>query len=126
MDVNDLFDWLTWGVLAFAEAISRIRRRRSKAPLSTDQLLATVPDVPYEPGPASAAADGNRDTTCVICLAAYEVGESCFVLPNCKHMFHKACIATWFRKHVTCPLCRAIVVADLPERQKLNAAENMV
>ncbi|TVU27290.1 hypothetical protein EJB05_29956, partial [Eragrostis curvula] len=146
MDVDDLFDWLQWGVLVFAfsamilvvlmlifmgiaEAIYRFRRRGSKRPetLSIEQLLERIPDVPYRelPGAKGSSGGEDREDTCVICQAAYEDGEKCNLLPGCKHMFHKACIATWLRKRITCPLCRAMVVA-LPGQTQLNAAENMV
>ncbi|KAK3119577.1 hypothetical protein QOZ80_9AG0672430 [Eleusine coracana subsp. coracana] len=138
MDVDDVFDWLQWGVLTFAflamvlvvtmlmltgiaefvRYLRRHRRNRNKK----GQLLATVPEVPYKGMIPPDAAD-----ECVICQAAYEVDERCLVLPKCNHMFHKPCIATWLRKHVTCPLCRAVVVALVPDQQtKLNAAEIMV
>lgn len=31
------------------------------------------------------------------------------VLPECGHMFHRGCIATWHKVQATCPMCRAQV-----------------
>ena len=42
---------------------------------------------------------------CPICLAEYEEGEECGVLP-CKHAFHDLCLRTWVDENRTCPLCR--------------------
>ncbi|KAK3118231.1 hypothetical protein QOZ80_9BG0696010 [Eleusine coracana subsp. coracana] len=146
MDVDDVFDWLQWGVLTFAflalvlvvlmlmltgivklvRHLRHHRRNNSKKTglLSTEQLLASVPDVPYKGIPPDEPGAGDE---CVICQAAYEVDERCLVLPKCNHMFHKPCIATWLRKHVTCPLCRAIVVALVSDQQtKLNAAAEIM
>jgi hypothetical protein len=105
MDVDDLLDWLTWGVITFtfvamvlaalalivigiAEIIYHLRRRKC-----TDQLLASIPDVPYKelPPPADGGAAGTAadDDRCVICQEAYEVDERCSVLPRCDHMFRR-------------------------------------
>ena len=43
---------------------------------------------------------------CVICLEDFEDGESCQVLPHCKHIFHTNCIDHWLRNNPTCPVCR--------------------
>lgn len=44
---------------------------------------------------------------CVICMSAYEVGDSIRILP-CLHRFHKMCVDEWLLKHSTptCPICR--------------------
>jgi hypothetical protein len=102
MDVDDLLDWLTWGVITFTFVamvlaalalivigIAEIIYHRRKC---TDQLLASIPDVPYKkelPPPADGGAAGTAadDDRCVICQEAYEVDERCSVLPRCDHMF---------------------------------------
>ncbi|XP_023723519.1 RING finger and transmembrane domain-containing protein 2 [Cryptotermes secundus] len=45
---------------------------------------------------------------CPICHDEYETP----VLLHCRHIFCEACIATWFDREQTCPLCRAKVVDD--------------
>ena len=42
---------------------------------------------------------------CPICLAEYDQGERCGILP-CRHNFHDLCIRTWLDDNQTCPLCR--------------------
>ncbi|XP_067015785.2 RING finger and transmembrane domain-containing protein 2 [Anabrus simplex] len=48
---------------------------------------------------------GNQ---CPICHDEYETP----VLLHCRHIFCEACVATWFDRVQTCPLCRAKVVDD--------------
>lgn len=45
---------------------------------------------------------------CPICHDEYETP----VLLHCRHIFCEACVATWFDRVQTCPLCRAKVVDD--------------
>lgn len=48
--------------------------------------------------------------TCPICLASMGntlLGEIVTELP-CKHVFHKACLARWFKDNNTCPLCKLV------------------
>ncbi|MBA0611586.1 hypothetical protein Godav_012261 [Gossypium davidsonii] len=46
---------------------------------------------------------------CVICLEEFKDGDTCRVLPNCKHMYHQLCIDKWLVKDEVCPLCRGSV-----------------
>ncbi|KAJ1273803.1 hypothetical protein BS78_05G012600 [Paspalum vaginatum] len=51
---------------------------------------------------------GDDDYDCAICLGPFEAGDLCSVMPGCRHEFHRACIAGWFKaRNSTCPLCRA-------------------
>ncbi|KAF8409003.1 hypothetical protein HHK36_005074 [Tetracentron sinense] len=43
---------------------------------------------------------------CAVCLSALEEEEMARLLPNCKHMFHVACIDKWLSSNSTCPICR--------------------
>jgi hypothetical protein len=47
---------------------------------------------------------------CVVCLSDYQKGEQLRLLPLCKHYFHVACIDTWLRTHISCPVCRHSVL----------------
>ncbi|KAL6642149.1 hypothetical protein ACP70R_020330 [Stipagrostis hirtigluma subsp. patula] len=153
MDVEDVYDWLIWGLLAFtfllmvlvaagllvmavAQVVYICLRRRRRGGHSTplppspdlEKLLESIPDVPYQELPGAGGAAEAEAESCVICVAAYEAGERCSVLPGCAHVFHTACIATWLRKGgaTSCPLCRA-KVGLLPNRsEQSNPAENMV
>ena len=65
----------------------------------------------------SAALCGGKSvacTDCAICSEAFNEGEGVACL-SCggdltlvrAHVFHRECLAEWFRRHCTCPLCRA-------------------
>jgi len=47
----------------------------------------------------------NDESTCAVCLENMEVGSVCHKL-TCDHLFHKDCIAEWFDRNPTCPLCK--------------------
>uniref|UniRef100_A0A803KPC2 RING-type E3 ubiquitin transferase n=1 Tax=Chenopodium quinoa TaxID=63459 RepID=A0A803KPC2_CHEQI len=51
---------------------------------------------------------------CAVCLGAFEEKEMVRLLPKCGHVFHADCVDTWLRMHVTCPVCRAILLPDHP------------
>ncbi|KAJ1264698.1 hypothetical protein BS78_08G020300 [Paspalum vaginatum] len=164
MDSEDIGDWFLWGVLLLTFVVMALtavmtlaaacreiylhfatRRRNKQAPVPIEELLAGIPDVPYQELPAdddggAAGGEGDGEESCVICAAPYEAGEPCSVLPPCTHVFHKACAAAWLRQSTTCPLCRAAVAMPAGHRKKekarrprrqggedvVSAAENMV
>lgn len=112
-------------------------RQRCKS-LSIERLLESIPDVAYKQRPDRDGGSPSEEdeeegkelrrsqSSCVICMAQYEGGERCSVLPGCGHVFHRGCVATWLHTtHNTCPLCRATIAAGAVT-QKGNAAEDMV
>ncbi|KAL6653456.1 hypothetical protein ACP70R_009034 [Stipagrostis hirtigluma subsp. patula] len=99
-------------VAMVVDDISSTQRRGSPPLMPIQQLLDSIPDVPYQQSPGVDAADdagGGSTDCCGICLDAYVHGERCSVMPNCIHVFHKGCLAKWLRNSRTCPLCRALV-----------------
>jgi hypothetical protein len=51
---------------------------------------------------------------CSICLDSISPSTIHHIGCDGKHVFHKACINTWFIDHDSCPMCRAEVVNPLP------------
>ena len=45
-------------------------------------------------------------TDCSVCLEAFRKGEKVRSLPQCGHVFHRACVDRWLRMHSACPMCR--------------------
>jgi Leucine-rich repeat (LRR) protein len=61
--------------------------------------------------PANKRKHDSHQTTCSICLAEFEGGDTVITLPRCVHMFCEACIVEWLGTHGrACPLCRASAV----------------
>lgn len=87
------------------DSVSYPRRNAAAAGGSDYTSAATTTTV------AGAAAE-----ECAICLAQFEDGDWCSVMPVCRHEFHRSCIAKWLTTACnninTCPLCRATVAHD--------------
>lgn len=50
----------------------------------------------------------ESDHNCSICLDVIE--DDVITLQKCKHQFHMSCIAMWFDKNNSCPLCRETIL----------------
>ncbi|CBY10024.1 unnamed protein product [Oikopleura dioica] len=50
-----------------------------------------------------------NDSTCIICREEMVAGSSSKKLP-CGHIFHAACLRSWFQRQQTCPTCRLDVL----------------
>ncbi|KAD7478479.1 hypothetical protein R6Q59_007918 [Mikania micrantha] len=57
-------------------------------------------------------------TDCSICLSEFEDDERLRLLPKCSHAFHIPCIDTWLRSHKNCPLCRALIIKNVPNHDQ--------
>lgn len=81
-------------------------------------IAAVVYDATTKRSCGGAGEDGGA---CAVCLAEFRDGETLRLLPRCGHAFHRACIDTWLRAHVNCPLCRAPVQVHLAAGDKASA-----
>ena len=50
--------------------------------------------------------DTVLNDNCMICMDEYKINQFKRILPTCNHFFHKKCIDKWFKKNITCPVCR--------------------
>ncbi|GAA0142730.1 ubiquitin-protein ligase [Lithospermum erythrorhizon] len=62
---------------------------------------------------------GKAALECAVCLFEFEDDATLRLLPKCCHVFHPECIDTWLASHVTCPVCRADLVA-IPSEETLD------
>jgi hypothetical protein len=76
--------------------------------------IGTLPKSPYQHRLGSPA--GGDGATCAVCLEDLRGGEMVRSLPECRHLFHVACIDAWLQMQVTCPLCRS----DLSPRRRVT------
>ncbi|KAF0696760.1 Aste57867_12519 [Aphanomyces stellatus] len=53
--------------------------------------------------------DPPSDTSCCICLDAWEDPTLPTVKLPCEHVFHEDCVMVWMRQSVKCPVCRASI-----------------
>ena len=75
-----------------------------RLPPASPQLLAALSRVTVtEQNLSSLGSNGE----CYISQEAFEVGETCVVLP-CSHGYKQDGIVRWLRIHNTCPVCRAV------------------
>lgn len=55
--------------------------------------------------------DDDDDAVCRVCLDCIKGWHEIRVLSNCYHVFHQKCLDAWLDEdHVTCPLCRSILL----------------
>lgn len=67
-----------------------------------------------------------RDKRCAVCSEDLPVpgegggaaGDPALTLPSCSHTFHRGCMASWFEKGSTCPLCRHDMIGYLTDMEK--------
>ncbi|RLN40315.1 hypothetical protein C2845_PM01G14440 [Panicum miliaceum] len=76
--------------------------------LRKDDLLA-LPVYVHGSCPEEGGAGGEGRVECAVCIRELRDGDTGRILPRCGHRFHAECVDRWFRSHVTCPLCRAVV-----------------
>lgn len=59
---------------------------------------------------------GTSDTVCIICREEMQPQPETQLAPGtikrlpCGHIFHAACLRTWFQRQQTCPTCRLNVL----------------
>ncbi|XP_062190880.1 E3 ubiquitin-protein ligase ATL6-like [Phragmites australis] len=89
------------GGIAFASRSRRVR--------GLDRVvLESFPTMAYANVKAHKAGKGALE--CAVCLSEFDDDETLRLLPKCSHAFHADCIDAWLASHVTCPVCRAILV----------------
>ncbi|XP_074587652.1 E3 ubiquitin-protein ligase ATL6-like [Curcuma longa] len=91
-----------------AVAESAVALREGLRGLSPE-MIGVFPTMTY--GEAKAIREGSDELECAVCISEFEEEEALRLLPGCCHVFHTECIDAWLADHVTCPVCRADLVA---------------
>ncbi|TVU05478.1 hypothetical protein EJB05_48644, partial [Eragrostis curvula] len=81
-------------------------------------VLDSFPVMAYADVKAHKAGKGGA-LECAVCLSEFDDDEALRLLPRCAHAFHADCIDAWLASHVTCPVCRAVLVPDAAEAPAL-------
>ncbi|KAJ9698411.1 hypothetical protein PVL29_007480 [Vitis rotundifolia] len=85
----------------------------SQRPVEEKSMEEVAPSFVFDKSRAEEGGmKGNNE--CVICLEDIKDGEICRVLPECSHVFHKACVGSWLMKKRVCPICRLRVKDTVP------------
>jgi E3 ubiquitin-protein ligase synoviolin len=63
----------------------------------------------------------GRDNTCMVCRE--EMAQNCKMLP-CGHIFHTACLRSWFQRQQVCPTCTASVLMTTRAQQVMMQQQN--
>jgi E3 ubiquitin-protein ligase ATL6/9/15/31/42/55 len=75
-------------------------------------VLDSFPTMAYADVKAHKAGGKGGALECAVCLSEFDDDEMLRLLPRCAHAFHADCIDAWLASHVTCPVCRAVLVHD--------------
>ncbi|KAJ7596894.1 hypothetical protein C8J56DRAFT_1158904 [Mycena floridula] len=109
--------------------VARVTDKEQRHKLDYDNLLlisevlgdaSVLPNRPSAPSaiPSRVAVDRRRVKLrlsmlenikvdkCGICLMQFKEGISGAISPECKHIFHEACLYRWLATSGTCPMCR--------------------
>lgn len=69
--------------------------------------------------PNAVAEELANDNICIICREEMIAGPSAKKLP-CGHIFHAACLRSWFQRQQTCPTCRLDVLRARTPQNRQN------
>lgn len=116
---NDFFtNWLHQRVFnTFVSGSENGNNNTSSNGLTQEQINQFTQDILYTPDP--------NQTICHICQEDFVENESVCQILNCRHIFHKSELMTWFERNNTCPVCRQDVLRP-PTRQsrQINNEQN--
>ncbi|KAF3339871.1 E3 ubiquitin-protein ligase ATL41-like protein [Carex littledalei] len=69
--------------------------------------ISSIPSFQYQKVEADSSENSTVD--CAVCLSLLEEGDVVRMLPDCRHVFHVACIDKWLASSASCPVCRSEV-----------------
>jgi hypothetical protein len=84
-----------------------------KAPPASVRILQNLPVVKVTSD--DLLEETNKE--CLICLEEQKIGSMACKLA-CGHLYHRACLTDWLKRHCTCPVCRFELETDDYEYEK--------
>lgn len=82
---------------------------------TTGQVAKFTSDTYFNTQDSYSIEEGMQlPTECVICLGEFEDDEIVTKL-QCRHLYHRECLAIWLRDHNSCPTCRDVVFPELDD-----------
>jgi hypothetical protein len=87
--ISDLFRTFMYGAAANADGAS--------SNPTTAQIESATQRLQYI---------GPENIACAVCQDSFAQNDAVRRINACQHIFHDGCLATWFIRHSTCPLCR--------------------
>jgi hypothetical protein len=84
-----------------------------KAPPASVRVLQNLPVVKVTSD--DLLEETNKE--CLICLEEQKIGSMACKLA-CGHLYHRACLTDWLKRHCTCPVCRFELETDDYEYEK--------
>jgi len=98
-------------------------------PTSTIRLRSGYNLTPYTAQPrytiqsiSDISVARDNENCCPICMESFDnqIGDTDesgqYVIPECNHRFHTACLMEWFRREQRCPMCRDDAGINLKQR----------
>lgn len=63
--------------------------------------------------------DTDTTTACIICMEAYQPGDTLLPSQQCSHVFHASCIGQWLlvQQRLDCPLCATPLIPETEWQQ---------
>eukprot|EP00908_Phaeocystis_cordata_P017005 Transcript_28320.p2 GENE.Transcript_28320~~Transcript_28320.p2 ORF type:complete len:321 (+),score=50.35 Transcript_28320:53-964(+) len=75
-----------------------------------ERLEELMPRQSFGRAKAAVSSAERVPSQCSVCLEPLEAEDACRLLPRCQHIYHAACIDTWFARSTRCPCCKDCVL----------------
>ena len=85
-------------------------RRLAAAPGLGPEEIESLPSLRFSEMKMHKFDEKDQQLECSVCLNEFKDEEVLRILPDCLHVFHPHCISPWLSDHLTCPVCRFVII----------------
>lgn len=85
-------------------------RRLAAAPGLGPEEIESLPSLRFSEMKMHKIDEKDQQLECSVCLNEFKDEEVLRILPHCLHVFHPQCISPWLSDHLTCPICRFVII----------------